>query len=167
MALLIMVATLVETNGLDPRPRRGWPFLYTDMSTLYKGLDILRHNAFVFNTLASLVLLVCTAIYVECWIRRRAKVQLDLKGLFMLTFVAAVMVALWRFEHAYASPDRWDQGLVYAPLLGHHRSWFIWSPILFGIACTVSTAGWLIAAMTGLVVKAMCRPQSDPGSKSL
>lgn len=116
-------------------PVYGWPFVYTGYSADW--------NATAINYAAqAITVLACTAV-IERWSRVINRFQWRLSNFFMLTFVAAVQLALTHF-------NPWFPDCEFGPMASFFR-WHIRVPILFGLGCIIYlSARTLVGGLTVL-----------------
>lgn len=143
----------------------GWPWAsgsYSDRWSfmLNKPVDIARAfslPAAIANLAVLLVILSCTAVVVQRFVRQRGRIRLA--GIFAFTSVIACLTVFLQHEQKfYFVHGLPPVGFDYVSLACY--PWHVRLPILFGLGCTIYTAGWLVAHLTGKLRRA-CRRAAD------
>jgi hypothetical protein len=142
----------------------GWPFIHLDLieaapvspGSIRPNIKYLapkinydwRPLALAINVFTLLLFLGSTAFVVESFLRNYRKRQFSVGSLVAITGVVAVTLALLSHEPAFLFGARWLFGLELSYLIAWRdfQRPLLW-PVLFGLACTLYTLGWLALAV--------------------
>ncbi|HUE74592.1 MAG TPA: hypothetical protein VMP01_27240 [Pirellulaceae bacterium] len=138
----------------------GWPVVHLDLMESGAALPgsvqpNIRYDQPVFkydwrplalavNVFTLLLFLGSTAFVVESFLRNYRKLQFSVGNLIVITGVLGVILALFSYEPAFLFGARWLFGLELSYLIvwRDFQRPLLW-PVLFGLACTLYSLGWL------------------------
>jgi hypothetical protein len=150
LILLVLTSALVSRNQPGPDCGLMWPLLHYEDQL--PGSHSAHFRVEVLNILASMMIVLCTALFLERWLRKPRVLRLRLRTAFALTAVIASMFAFRRWENSaanynYKLPSDWLDHPAYLALIDD--PWWISASIYFGLACTLYTGGWLTTHFAG------------------
>jgi hypothetical protein len=111
---------------------RGWPL------NLLNGAA----SAATVNLLVALAIVISTTLVLERWLKRPGRLRhVSLAALLSLVAVVAALLALWRLNEDLDGGPQGRLDWLNAGLEPY--SWVVRVPLVFGLGCTIYTAGWL------------------------